>query len=154
MEIRCIDNKTFELLDSSGNLGYIIYDGLLSSKATILVGEDNYKIIPLGILSTSISVTKNGAEISTLEMNWKGNITILFENGQKFIVKATGSFRDKFVLEDEDQQQILLLNPDFNWITFNYNYSVLYDNKSQDLLLILLATYAANYYTAAMASVL
>ena len=87
-----------------------------------------------------------------MKMNWKGNIIISFQNGQEFILRATGTFLNKYVLEDKDQQKLMLLNPDFNWAKFSYNYSISYDNKRQDILLVLLATYSANYCIAAMTS--
>ncbi|GAB2972509.1 hypothetical protein GCM10027049_02900 [Mucilaginibacter puniceus] len=83
-------------------------------------------------------------------MNWKGHIIISFQNGQEYIVKATGTFLNKFVVEDKDQQRLMLFDPDFNWSKFRYNYEVTFDNKPQDILLVLLATYSANYYMAMM----
>ena len=152
MKIQCIDKKTFELTDSSEKSGYVTYDSLFSFKANAIVGNDNYKITPTGVFSTTISVTKNGTEVASMEMNWKGNIIIAFQNGEKFILKATGAFLNKYVLEDKDQQKLMLLNADFNWAKFSYNYSISYDNKPQDILLVLLVAYAANYYIAVMSS--
>ena len=153
MKIQCIDRKTFELTDSSKKLGHIIYDSLFSSKANAIVGNDTYKITPIGIFNTTISVTKNDKEVASLKKkNWKGHIIISFQKGQEFILKATGTFLTKYVLEDQDQQKVMLLNPDFNWAKFSFNYSISYAKKPQDILLVLLATYAANYCIAAMSS--
>ena len=154
MKIQCTDKKTFELTDSSEKLGHITYDGLFSFKASAIVGNDNYKIAPIRILSTTISVTKNGAEVASLQMNWRGHIIISFQNGQEFILKATGTFLNKYVVEDKDQQKLMILNPDFNWAKFSYNYSISYDNKPQHTLLVLLAAYSANYCIAAMSAAL
>ncbi|HMF73183.1 MAG TPA: hypothetical protein VK616_17005 [Flavitalea sp.] len=154
MNIQCTDKKTIELTDSSEKLGHIAYDGLFSFKANAIVGNDNYKITPIGIFCTAISVTKNGAEVASMQMNWKGHIIISFQNGQEYILKATGTFLNKYVLEDKDQQKLMLLNPDVNWGKLGYNYSISYDNKPQDILLVLLATYSANYCIAAMSSLL
>ena len=154
MKIQCTDKKTFELTDSSEKLGHITYDGLFSFKANAIVGNDNYKITPTEFFSTTISVTKNGTEVANLKMNWEGHIMISFQNGQEFILKATGTFLTKYVLEDQDQQKVMLLNPDFNWAKFSYNYSISYDNKPQDILLVLLAAYSANYCIVAMSSTL
>ena len=150
MKIQCTDKKTFELTDGIEKLGHITYDSLFSYKANAMVGNDNYKITPKGIFSTTVSVTNDGMERANMQMNWKGHITISLHNGPEFILKATGTFLNKFMLEDKDQQKLMLFNPDFNWAKFNYNYSVAYDNKPQDILLVLLATYCANYYISAM----
>ncbi len=153
MEIQCTNKKTFELTDNSEKLGQIIYEGVFSLKATIIVGSDTYKITPKGIFATTISVTKNDIEVANLMMNWKGHVVISFQNEEEFILKATGTFQNKYVLEDKNQQKLMLLNPDFNWSKFDYNFTITYDNKPQDLLLVLLATYSANYYIAAISSV-
>jgi hypothetical protein len=153
MQILSTDKRTFELTDGSDKLGHLTYENLFSFKANAIVGSDKYEITPTGIFSSSISVTKNGIEVANLNMNWKGHITILFPHGQEFILKATGIFMDDYALEDKDRQILMFLDPDFNWSKFVYNYSISYANKPQDLLLVLLATYAANYcITAASAS--
>jgi hypothetical protein len=152
MIIQCTDGKTFELTDSSEKLGHITYDGLFSFKASAKVDNDRYEITSIGIFGTTMSVTKDGTAVASMKMNWNGHIIISFQNGQEFLLKATGTFLNKYVLEDTDHQELMLLNPDFNWAKFSYNYSVSYDNKPQDILLVLLATYAANYCIAAMSS--
>ena len=154
MKIHCTDKKTFELTDSSEKLGHITYDGLFSFKANAIVGNDSYRITSIGIFGTTISVTKNGAKVANMKMNWKGNIIVSFSTGQEFIVRAAGTFLNKYVLEDKDQQKLMLLDPDFNWAKFSYNYNISYDHKPHDILLVLLATYAANYCIAAMSSTL
>ena len=93
-----------------------------------------------------------GADIASLQMNWKGNIIISYADKQEFLLKATGLFLNKYVLQDKDQQQLMVLNADFNWKKFSYNYDVSYEIKPQDILLVLLATYGANYFIASMSS--
>jgi len=137
MKIYCTDKKTFELTDSSEKLGHLTYDSLFSFKANAIVGSDNYKMASLGIFGTIISVTKNGAEVANMKMNWKGNIIISFLSGPEFILKTTGTFLNKYVLEDKDHQKLMLFDPDFNWAKFNYNYSISYHNKPQDIALVL-----------------
>ena len=150
MDIQCTDRKTFELTDGSEKLGHVTYDRLFSYKASATVGNDIYEITSIGIFNTTVSVIKNGVEIANMQMNWKGHIIVSFQNGEEFILKATGVFLNKYVLEDKDQQKIILLDPDFNWAKFSYNYSISYDNKPKDILLVLLAAYSANYYIAAI----
>lgn len=150
MNIQCTDKKTFELSDGSQKLGQLTYDGIFSLKARATVGEEHYQIIPKGIFNTTISVIQKDMEVARLQMNWKGHITFSFPKGEEFILKTTGTFRNKYVLEDQHQQKLMLLDPDFNWAKFSYNYSITYDHKPQNALLVLLAAYAANYYMAAV----
>ena len=150
MKIQCTDTRTFELFDGSEKLGQINYDSLFSYKAHIIAGNDNYEITPVGFFSTTISVSNNGIEVANMQMNWKGHIIISFQSGQEFILKPTGIFLSKYVVEDKDQQKVILLDPDFDWSKFSYNYNISYDTKPQDILLVLLATYSANYYLSMM----
>ena len=152
MKIQCTNSKTFELTDNSKLLGSVTYESLFSLKANAAIRNDLYVITPQGIFSTIISVTKMGAEIASLQMNWKGNIIISYADKQEFLLKATGLFLNKYVLQDKDQQQLMVLNADFNWKKFSYNYDVSYEIKPQDILLVLLATYGANYFIASMSS--
>jgi hypothetical protein len=152
MKTQCTDARTFELIDNSETLGQIHYDNLFSYKANAMAGHDQYKITPKGFFSTTVSVTQQGTEVANMQMNWKGNITLSFKNGKEYILKARGPFWNKYAVEDNDQHTILLLEPDFNWSKFSYNYNVSYDHTPQDLLLVLLATYSANYYISAMSA--
>ena len=153
MQIQCTDKRTFELTDGPEKLGHISYESLFSFKAKAVVGNDNYEIKPDGIFSTSISVTKNGMVVARLEMDWKANIILSFPDGREFRLKATGVFMSDYALENKDQRILMFLDPDFDWSKFVYNYSISYASKPQDLLLVLLAVYAANYSITAMSAV-
>ncbi|MBT1711000.1 hypothetical protein KK062_22345 [Fulvivirgaceae bacterium PWU5] len=151
MKIHCTNTKTFELVDGSETLGQIHYDSLFSYKADARAGNNHYTITPKGIFSTTIAVAQHGTEVATMQMNWKGQIILCFTDGKKYLLKPAGTFLSKYALEDPGKQPILLLDPDFNWSKFNYNYTVSYETKPQDILLVLLATYAATYYISSMA---
>lgn len=152
MKIQCTDKRTFELTDGSEKLGYITYDGLFSFKANAVLGDDKYRITPVGIFSTTISVARDEVQVAALQMNWKGHVIISFQDGREYVLKPAGNFLSKYVLEDKGHQKLMLLDPDFNWSKFSYNYDITYDQKPKDALLVLLATYAANYYVAATSS--
>jgi hypothetical protein len=151
MKIHCTNTRTFELVDGAETVGHIHYDSLFSYKANAGVGSEQYTITPKGVFSTCVSVARNGTEVATMQMNWKGQIILSFEKGQEYVLKPTGTFLSKFVMEDQEQQKIMLLDPDFNWSKFSYNYTISYDTKPHDILLVLLATYSANYYMSSMA---
>lgn len=151
MKIHCANMKTFELVDGSETLGHIHYDSLFSYKAEARAGNDHYTITPKGIFNTTVSVAQHSAEVATMQMSWKGQIILSFKDGKEYLLKPAGTFLSKYVLEDAGKQAILLLDPDFNWSKFSYNYNISYDTTPHDILLVLLATYAANYYISAMA---
>jgi hypothetical protein len=153
MEIQCTDKKTFELTDGAGKLGHISYESLFTHSGIAVVGNEHFEIDTAGIFNSTISVTHEAINVASLQMSWKGDIIIFFQNSGEFILKANGIFRSKYVLEDSNKQPLLLLTPDFNWRKFNYNYGITYDKKPENILLVLLAAYAANYYIAAMSGV-
>lgn len=155
MEAKSTDKKTFQLTDNGQQLGELIYESLFSHKAEIkLTNSDSYNIKSVGIFGTSINVTKNGTEIANLKMNWHGQIVIAFQVEKEYVFKAKGVFLNKYIVADKDNQMLILLDPQFNWSKFNYNYNISYDKKPQDILLVLLSVYAANYFIASMSGVI
>jgi hypothetical protein len=155
MKAHSIDKKTFQLTDDSQLLGELIYENLFFFNAEIkLAGFDVFKIKPVGIFQTSISVTKNGTEIATLVMNWRGEIVISYKDGLEYVLKLNKFFHGKYVIENRDKEKVIQLDPQFNWREFQYNYDIAYsitdDNNSKDPLLLLLGIYAANYFVACM----
>src|SRR5690554_5943050 len=111
MNIKCTDKKTFELVEGSQQLGHLTYKSLFSFKAQVQVGDDKYDISPKGLFGTEISVTQNNTEVALMKMTFHGGIVIAFQDGKEFILKSVGTFNVKYILEDENQQQILVLHP-------------------------------------------
>jgi hypothetical protein len=151
MQVKCTDKKTFQLTEKGEPLGQLTYKNLFSYNAKItLINSDSYEIKPDGFFGTSITVKKNKTEVANLKMNWKGHIVIIFQDGQEFVFKAKGTFHNKYVIENRDEERLIQFDPKFNWGKFNYNYDISYDKKPQDSLFILLGVYASNYYIAVM----
>ena len=151
MKVECTDNKTFQLIDNGRLLGQLTYKNLFSYNAEItLTNSDCYEIKPVGFFGTSIIVTKNETEIANLQMNWKGQIVVTFQDGQEFVFKAKVGFHNKYVIENKAEEKLIQFDPKFNWGKFNYNYDISYDKKPEDILFVLLGIYASNYYIAAM----
>ena len=151
MEAKSTDKKTFQLTNNGQHLGELHYESLFSHKAQIkLTNADTYDIKPVGVFGTSITVTKNGSEIANLKMNWRGQIVFAFQGGQEFVFKAKGAFLNKYTIDNKDGENIILLDPKFDWSKFNYSYNISYDKKPQDILFVLLSVYASNYFIASM----
>ena len=150
MEANSTDNKTFQLIENGQQLGELIYENLFFLKAEIkLANAELYKIKSLGFFGTSITVTKNETEIANLKMNWRGQIVFNFQ-GQEFVLKATGMFYNKYIIENKDGEKLIQFDPKFNWSKFQYNYNITYNEKPQDFLFVLLGVYASNYFIASM----
>ncbi len=151
MEAKSTDKKTFQLTDNGQQLGELIYESVLSHKAEIkLINADVYDIKTVGIFGTSITVTKNETEYANLKMNWRGQIVLVFQDGNEFIFKAEGSFLNKFIIENKDGANLIQFDPKFNWSKYNYNYEISFERKPEDIIFILLGIYSSNYFIAAM----
>ena len=151
MEAKSIDKKTFQLSENGQLLGELIYESIFSYKAEIkLTKTDIYDIKPIGFFGTSIDVTKNGAEIANLKMNWRGQIVFSFQDGQEFVFIAKGGFHNSFMIENKDEEKLIQFDPKFSWSKFNYSYDITYEKKPQDILFVLLGVYASNYFIASM----
>jgi hypothetical protein len=151
MEANSINKKTFQLIEKGEPLGELIYENIFLSKAEIrLPNSDIYQINLVGFFRTMNVLTKNGVEIANLKMNWRGQILISFQDGKEFVLKGKEMFHNKYVIENKDQEKLIQLNPKFNWKKFRYNYSITFNKKSEDILLILLGVYASNYIISSM----
>lgn len=151
MEATSTNKKSFHLTEKGQQLGELIYENLFHLKAKIkLANSELYEVKPVGIFGTSITVTKDATEVANLKMNWRGQIILSFQDGQEYVLKGKGLFHDKYVLENKDEEKLIQFDPKFNWSKFNYNYSIIYDKKPQDILLVLLGVYASNYFIASM----
>jgi hypothetical protein len=154
MEAKSTNKKTFQLTENGQQAGELIYENLFRMKAQIkLANSELYDVNPVSIFGTSITITKNGTEVANLKMNWSGQIVSCFQDGREFVLRGTGPFHSKYVLEDKNEEKLIQFDPDFNWRIFNYNYNITYEKPPQDILLVLLGVYASNYFIASMSGV-
>lgn len=149
------DGKTFQITENGNQIGEIIYENLLFLEAEINTSNSKkYKVKPIGIFDSGISVTQEGNLVASLSLSWSGKIVISFQNGEEFILKLSNLFSNKYVLENKNRQLLFQLEAKFDWKKFYYNYEITTESKEEKLLndplLVLLALYAANYFIAAM----
>lgn len=138
-------------MDNGQQLGELVYKNILFLTAEIrLLHSERYTLEPNGFFGTSITVTKNRTNVATLAMNWRGQIVLSFDDGRTYVFKAKGMFRSTFFIENEDEEKLIQLNPQFNWKKFIYHYDISCDQQPQDHLLVMLGVYAANYYLMCM----
>lgn len=155
MEATSTDKKTFQLIENGQHLGELIYENLFFLNAAIkLSNSEVYEIKPEGFFQSSIAVTNNGKAIAKLEMTWRGQIVITFQDGKEYVIKLSGLFGNLYIIQNKDEENLIQLEPKFNWREFHYNYdihyNILHDSGSKDILLVALGVYAANYFIACM----
>ena len=155
MNAHSTDKKTFQLTENGQRLGEISYENLFFLKAEInLVNTEKYKVAPVGFFGSSISVTQNETPIASLSLSWNGKIIITFQDGQEFVLKLNDIFSDKYTIENKDKEKLIEIKSKFNWRAFQYthdiSYNVEYQNKPEEMLLVMLGIYSVNYFIATM----
>jgi hypothetical protein len=149
-------NKEFQLTDIDGRfLGKLAYEKWASKKASATTQyAEFFDFKAVGFWQQHISVERDGTEIATLKLNWKGHIIIDIKGNdveQDYLVKSDGLWQNYFTLQDRFSNDVLALKPHYAWKTGNYDYTVEINPDFQnqvDEKLILIATYCANYIMA------
>ncbi len=159
MEIKYV-NKEFQLSGFEGRfLGKLVYEKWGSQKASATTQyAEFFDFKPVGFWQQQIAVQRDGIEMATLKMNWKGNIIIDIKGNdveQDFIVKTVGLWQTHFTLQDRFSNDIIALRPHMKWKAGHYEYDVEINPDFQnqaDETLILIGLYCANYILEMMAA--
>ncbi len=149
----------YEIIDDKGNnILTVKYKNWFSSTASTLLGKTKIEIKSKNIWGSKFDILKDGVDCGDIIFNWKGHIIIRLEfshqKEKSWIMRTKGFWSQKFHLYDEDEKEILILNPDFNWSKVNYNYIIegLDEEFPKELLaeLLIYACYGANLYITTM----
>lgn len=155
MEAKSTDRKNFQISENGQLLAELIYADWLYQKAKIkILNSGEYDLSPVGFLDSRIAIRKGGNEIASLEMNWKGQMVIAFQDGKEYRLRLNGIFQNKYILENEERDALIELNAKFHWRNFHHSYDISYDVAETEIpngdLLLALSVYATNYFIATM----
>jgi hypothetical protein len=147
------NSKEYVLNAANGTfLGNLKFESWHSYKASLTTQfAEFYDIKTKGFWGTTVVVMRNDNEFAELKMNWKGNIIIdLTENGVgvDYIVKTNSIWQSQYVLQNRQEQDLLLLIPEYKWSSGHYNFKVEVNPDFQNDVnetLILLAAYSTIY---------
>lgn len=153
MFITYTNSKEYVLNAANGTfLGNLKFESWHSYKASLTTQfAEFYDIKTKGFWGTTVVVMRNDNEFAELKMNWKGNIIIdLTENGVgvDYIVKTNSIWQSQYVLQNRQEQDLLLLIPEYKWSSGHYNFKVEVNPDFQNDVnetLILLAAYSTIY---------
>lgn len=159
-KVKSEDTKHFSLTINDQEIGRLEYAKWFSFKAEmILEGAMPYQIEPKGFWGTTIELKQNENVLLNFKMNWNGNIIInsRFDNIERdFILKHKGIFKDSYVLLTREEQDLLVVKPDFKWNKIKYDYNIIttdrFDNLSFHPILLLTTIHCVNYYMAMTSS--
>ena len=152
--------KHFSLTIDDREVGRLEYEKWFSFKARLLVeGAGNYDVEPKGFWGTTIELKQNEKSLLNFKLNWNGHIIIhtQFDQTERdFILKHKGILKDSYVLLNREEEQLLVIQPNFKWTKFKYDYHISttdeFDHFSFSVPMLLTTIHCVNYYMAMMSS--
>lgn len=154
--IRAIDSRgNFEVCDAEKRpWAFLKYQGWFSARA---VGEADghvLEIVPVNIFHSKFDILLDGEDVGDIVFNWRMHMVIRLLDYQRqerhYLLRAKGAFNQRFVLEDDIKNPILVLSPRFRWGKMRYDYRV-FTRETQYLQspvesMLAICAYAANLY--------
>jgi hypothetical protein len=153
-KVRSTDIKHFSLTINEKEIGKLTYEKWFSFNAEmILDGDSTYQIEPKGFWGTTIELKQNDQVLMNFKMSWNGNIIIHsnFDGMERdFVLKHKGILKESYVLLNKEEEDLLVVKPDFKWNKFNYDYQITttdrFDNYGFNTILLLTTIHCVNYY--------
>jgi hypothetical protein len=91
-----------------------------------------------------------------MAMNWRGDIVISYQDGKEYVLKLNKFLDGEYMLENEKEEAIIQLSPNFIWREFHYRNDIDYnitttdEVNAKDLLLLMLGVYSTNLFITTM----
>jgi hypothetical protein len=144
------ESKTYDLMAEDGTfLGKLEFQGWFESKASITTqfGEF-YDLVTVGFWTSKVEVRIGGELFAELQRNWMGQVIVDIigtDTHKDFIVKQKGFWRNRYVLQDRFENDIVTLLPNYEWFgKTHYSIEINPEFQSQaNETMILLAVYGA-----------
>ena len=163
--IKSNNSTSYTLTENEIELGTLLYEKWFSFKAVITLADyTTYPVEPKGFWGTTIEVKKNELVLLNFKMNWNGSIIFntKFDNTERdFVFKQKDFFKSSYVLLSKEEEELLVIQPQFKWNRLNYDYQVnstdQFETYSFKNIVLLTIVHCANYYmsmmTATMAAI-
>ncbi|MBO0360646.1 hypothetical protein J0X19_21985 [Hymenobacter sp. BT186] len=156
------DTRCFRLREGARLVGQLTYPSWFSFEATLTLATEPtpFAVQPKGFWGTTIELRQHDTTLLRFKMGWNGNIilqsTFPGHAPQDFVFRQKGLFKSHYLLTDAEGQELLVVQPDFKWSKFTYEFALtstaaLETHPSKDVLL-LLAVHCANYYITMMSA--
>ncbi len=126
--IKAIDSKNYVLEQNQNVLGKLIYDSAFScDKATVQIKDESiFRIENESNWSSDYIVKKGEQKLFKTKLNWSSELiisTLNQDNSNEYKLKAKGFWGDKHVLLDQTQNELFVVQSEYKWKKFNYEYS-------------------------------
>lgn len=157
-QVQSTKSYVFTLTQNTEPIGSLIYQSWFSFKAKInLTGKDSFDVKPKGIWGTTIEVKQQESLQLNLKMNWKGEIIVdqkVSDLERHFVFKQRSLLQNTFVLLDRENQELVIVEPNFDWTHWRLEYQLTTSERFEELtqkeLLLLTIVHCANYYLTLM----
>ncbi len=133
----------FSLL--AANSGQKIVDvevkGYTTQSANFQLFDNLYEIKLKNIWSSKRLIIRNGLIIGEIKMNWKGHISIIFNefaNNRNFLMKQRGLINYRFEVFDDTNINIIELKQTTKLLKFHFDINILHNTMNERELLELL----------------
>ncbi len=148
-----INSKSFILTIENTRIGELNYTEWYSFKAEIKLADNSiYQLEPKGFWDSKIELKKAEKTLLEFKMGWKGIVikTNFNENEKNYLLKLKGLLSNKFILVDAEENEILVVDNDFKWNKFNFDYTIEtsteFDTMENKELMLLTILHCVNYY--------
>ena len=151
----CTDNRLFKLTKDEQLIGQLNYKSIFSTKALLQTSPtEAYLAKSIGVLQPRVGIFKDKQEIAHIRMQGNGALRIHFlEENKDYTFTRGGSLKDKYSLENMQKDVILSIEPSFAWKDFRYDYSLTVNQEENNILLLLIGLYGANYFINLMSGI-
>ena len=139
--------RTFEIIENNEVKGTLAYKNMFMASADIHTVKEGYYSLKwlFSFFVPKYRITQNDRETIKLNMNWKGNFSIIMENGVEYKSVSKGFFKRRTFIENQESKELIEITPKYNWKRWRYNYEIENSETPQNDLLSLIAVYALNY---------
>lgn len=144
MKAESIGLRRYALLGDGGErIATLSYEGWLTSRA-VAEFEDGTKLKfrSQDFWGQTTEVKQEDTHLATIKTDWLGNVKIFFdkEKEPRYILKYSGFWQPKIVLNDSNKNKIAEFIGHFKWSKFTYEYEISPSSKDalvDDKLLIM-----------------
>ncbi|MFZ1290185.1 MAG: hypothetical protein WAR79_08840 [Melioribacteraceae bacterium] len=160
-KVKADSSKNFSLTCNEKLLGKLIYEHWYSLKADVQLISKQYKIEPKGFLGTTVEVKDSDKIYLSFTMSWNGNIVItskLERKEKNYFFKHKGIVKNNYLIKDENDQELLVIEPIMKWNKFNYEFLISstenFENIKNKEILLFTIIHCSNYYLTVFPTIL
>jgi hypothetical protein len=153
------NSQNFTLASDNNKIGELIYKKWYSFEAEILMADGKiYQLEPKGFWDSKIELKDGDETLLEFKMGWKGIVikTYFDKKEMHFLLKLKGLLSNKFILLNNENEELLVAETDFKWSKLNFDYIIEtnqnLDNFDNKKLLLLTVLHCINYYMTIIAA--